>query len=86
MPLQARTPEQARAQSARRLAAATASINDAKAEGPTATVNAIRKCLLSAAKLNPSGRAPEIINEIADFTLASLRELYLPAANRDGAP
>lgn len=86
MPLPARTPEQAKAQAARRLTAAADRINDAKRESPTATVNAIRTCLLSAAKLNPSGRAPEIINEIADFTLASLRELYLSAVNRDGAP
>lgn len=83
MPLQARTPDQAAAQAARRIAAATRRVNDAKAEGPAEAVAAIRACLLSAVKLNPSGQAPAMIDRIADYALAELRDLYQPSSARE---
>lgn len=64
------------AQSARRLAAATKRIHQAKRLGPKATVEAVRACLLAAVKVNPSRT---ITDEVADHALIKLRELYQDA-------
>lgn len=66
---------------ARRLAAATQKVNKAKREGPKATVEAMRASLLSAVKINPS---QTVINEVADYALAKIHELYRDA-DRSGA-
>jgi hypothetical protein len=60
-------------QAARRIAAATVRINEAKRLGPRATIDAVRRCLVSAVRVNPD---PSIVGRYADDALAAIRELY----------
>lgn len=66
---------------ARRLAAATARVNKAKRLGPRATVEAVRACLLSAVKANPSAA---FTDQIADYVLAKIGEMYADADRSGG--
>jgi hypothetical protein len=75
-------PGQLSAQAARRLAAATQRINNAKRLGPKATIEAVRVSLLSAVKANPS---QTITAEVADHVLIKLHELYR-GADHPGTP
>lgn len=78
--LRGEPPEQLSPLSARRLAAATRRINKARQVGPKATVDAMRACLLSAVKTNPSSQ--ELVDPLIDSVLATVRELYLDADRR----
>lgn len=67
------TVEQQERQAARRIAAARNRIAKARRLGPRATVEAVRLSLLSAVRTHPS---QEFADEVADFVLAKLRDLY----------
>jgi hypothetical protein len=60
-------------QAARRVAAATRRITEAKSRGSKDTIEAIRVSLLSAAKIHPH---QTVTDDVADYALARIRELY----------
>lgn len=70
--------DQQKRQAARRIAAAAERINGAKALGPKATVDEVRRCLLSAVKVNPNHQPA--IDAYADAALNTIRELYNPGS------
>lgn len=69
------TTEQQQRQAARRVAAARDRIARAKRLGPKETVEAVRVSLRSAVRLYPL-RAEDLVDDVADYALARIRELY----------
>jgi hypothetical protein len=69
----ARADEQRARQAARRIASATQRITEAKGRGAKDTIEAIRVSLLSAVRVHPD---QTITDDVADYALARIRELY----------